>query len=85
MYMYGPGRAREGFWVDVEAGKPPPAAEAENLPAKYGTFSGRGSQSHGYGAYLYWVAGIGGGIMLMLIVHVLFLHFHRVASEGGAQ
>jgi hypothetical protein len=79
-----PCRAREGFWVDVEAGKPPPA-EADNFPGQYGTFSGRSSQSSGNGTYLFWVMAVGGGIMLLLIVHVLYLHFHRVESAGDAR
>jgi len=78
-------RAREGFWVDVEAGKPPPAVEADNFPGQYGTFSGHASQSSGNGAFLYWVMAIGGGIMLLLMVHVLYLHFHQASSEGGAR
>ena len=76
------GRAREGFWVDVEAGKPPPAVEADDFPGQYGTFSGRASQGSGNGAFLYWVMAVGGGIMLLLIVHVFYLHFNRVSSEG---
>ena len=71
--------------MDVEAGKPPPAVEADNFPGQYGTFSGRGSQSSGNGVFLYWVMAVGGGIMLLLIVHILFLHFHRVTSEGDAR
>ncbi len=71
--------------MDVEAGKPPPAAEAEIIPGKYGTFSGHTTQGQGNGACLYWIMAVGGGIMLLLIGHILFLHFHRVASEGDAQ
>ncbi len=67
--------------MDVEAGKPPPATESNIIPGKYGTFSGHLSQGHGGGVYLYWVMGVGGGILLLLIVHIIFLHFHRVEGE----
>ncbi len=77
--MICPDRAREGFWVDVEAGKPPPAMEANIISGKYGTFADH--PGHGDGAYLYWVVGVGGGIMLLLIVHILFLHFHYVKGQ----
>ena len=72
-------RSREGFWVDVEAGKTPTVTRLpESSSGKYGTFAVPSGKNQG--RLVLWAAVVGGSIMVLLSFWVLFLHIYRAGD-----